>query len=143
MQEPLIVLVVEDDSIIQHLAEETLTEGGFQVISASSAERAVAILDERSTSYRAVVTDVNLGSEKTGWDVARHARELWPDIAVVYMTGDSAAEWTAQGVPKSVLLTKPFAPAQLLTAVSQLLERGANRDLRVSPAAARVDEGTF
>jgi hypothetical protein len=45
------------------------------------------------------------------------------------MTGDSAAEWASHGVPKSILLTKPFAPAQLLTAVSQLLNEGS------SPAA--------
>jgi hypothetical protein len=28
------------------------------------------------------------------------------------------------GVPNSVLITKPFAPAQVLTAVSQLLNAG-------------------
>jgi hypothetical protein len=40
---------------------------------------------------------------------------------VVYMTGASADQWTSQGVPNSILLQKPFAPAQLMTAVSQLL----------------------
>jgi len=38
-----------------------------------------------------------------------------------YMTGASADDWASKGVPNSILLTKPFAPAQLLTAVSQLL----------------------
>jgi hypothetical protein len=37
------------------------------------------------------------------------------------MTGAAADAWTAQGVPNSILLQKPFAPAQLVTAVSQLL----------------------
>jgi hypothetical protein len=37
------------------------------------------------------------------------------------MTGAAAEEWTSQGVPHSILLQKPFAPAQLVTAVSQLL----------------------
>jgi hypothetical protein len=40
------------------------------------------------------------------------------------MTGDSADEWASKGVPSSILLTKPFAPAQLVTAVSQLLNTG-------------------
>jgi DNA-binding response OmpR family regulator len=67
------------------------------------------------------VTDINLGhGPLSGWDVARRGKEVNP-VPVVYMTGDSAAHWAAQGVPNSVLLTKPFAPAQLLTAVSQLL----------------------
>jgi hypothetical protein len=39
------------------------------------------------------------------------------------MTGVAAEEWARLGVPKSILLTKPFAPAQLVTAVSQLLNK--------------------
>jgi hypothetical protein len=37
------------------------------------------------------------------------------------MTGAAADQWASHGVPNSILLTKPFAPAQLVTAVSQLL----------------------
>ena len=44
---------------------------------------------------------------------------------VVYMTGAAADEWASQGVPNSILLQKPFAPAQLVTAVSQLLNTGS------------------
>jgi hypothetical protein len=39
------------------------------------------------------------------------------------MTGAAAAEWPAEGVPKSILLEKPFVPAQLVTAVAQLLNK--------------------
>jgi CheY-like chemotaxis protein len=45
-------------------------------------------------------------------------------VPVVYITGATAHEWATQGVPNSMLLTKPFAPAQLVTAVSQLLNAG-------------------
>jgi hypothetical protein len=45
-------------------------------------------------------------------------------LAIVYMTGDSAGEWAARGIPNSILLTTPFAPAQLITAVSQLMNAG-------------------
>jgi DNA-binding response OmpR family regulator len=121
----LVILVVEDDDLVQHFAEETLAEGGYKVSTASSAEKAIELLDAQTIAYRALVTDVNLGSSKlTGWDVARRARELTPELPVVYMTGDSASEWSSHGVPNSILLTKPFAPAQLLTAVSQLLNAG-------------------
>jgi len=40
------------------------------------------------------------------------------------MTGDSADEWASKGVPNSILITKPFAPVQLVTAVSRLLNSG-------------------
>lgn len=122
MDELLIILVVEDEALIRDVVEETLDDGGFKVVLATSGEEAVKLLDSSDPKYRALVTDVNLGPDKmSGWDVARHARSADPELAVVYMTGDSAAEWASQGVPNSVLLTKPFAPAQLVTAVAQLL----------------------
>jgi hypothetical protein len=37
------------------------------------------------------------------------------------VSGDSAEDWGSKGVPNSIMLAKPFAPAQLVTAVSQLL----------------------
>ena len=40
------------------------------------------------------------------------------------MTGGHAEAWKSQGVPNSILIEKPFAPAQLITAVSQLLNVG-------------------
>ena len=59
-----------------------------------------------------------------GWEVAQHAREIEPDFPVVYMSGAAAADWTSKGVPNSIMLEKPFAPARLLTAVSNLLISG-------------------
>ena len=104
------------------MVETTLGDGGFKVISASSGEQAIQKLDGQRPAFRAVVTDVNLGRNSlTGWDLAKHAREINPDTVVIYMTGHGADEWASHGVPKSVLMTKPFAPAQILTALSNLL----------------------
>jgi DNA-binding response OmpR family regulator len=71
------------------------------------------------------VTDINVQGEMDGWEVAQQAREIAPDFPVVYMSGAAAADWTSKGVPNSIMLAKPFAPAQLLTAVSNLLNSGA------------------
>jgi DNA-binding response OmpR family regulator len=117
-----IVLVVEDDQLLLSIVEESLTDGGFDIVIATSGENAVELLDASKGKYRALVTDINLGPGKMdGWEVARHAREVDPDFPVVYVSGDSAEEWASKGVPNSIMLTKPFAPAQLVTAVSQLL----------------------
>jgi hypothetical protein len=40
------------------------------------------------------------------------------------MSGKSAADWASKGVPNSIMLEKPFAPAQLVTAVANLLNTG-------------------
>jgi DNA-binding response OmpR family regulator len=59
-----------------------------------------------------------------GWEVARHARKIDPKFPIIYMTGASAEQWASRGVPNSILLEKPFAPAQIITAVSNLLNTG-------------------
>ena len=99
-----------------------LKKAGYSVVSVNGSLEAIGILDERAADFRAVVTDINMGkANPSGWDVARRARELVADIPIVYMTGDSSEAWTSNGVPHSILVPKPFAPAQVLTAVSQLI----------------------
>src|SRR4051812_20984776 len=115
------VLVVEDEPMLQEIIGPPLEDAGFAVLFASEGDDALGMLEVDGSSVRALVTDIDLGRQTTGWDVARRAREIHPDIAVVYMTGGRADEWPANGVPKSILITKPFAPAQVVTAVSQLL----------------------
>jgi DNA-binding response OmpR family regulator len=85
------------------------------------------LLDKADGKYRALVTDINFGRGQTdGWEIARHAREIDSEFPVVYMSGDSAEARASKGVPNSIMLAKPFAPAQLVTAVSvsQLLNSG-------------------
>jgi DNA-binding response OmpR family regulator len=67
---------------------------------------------------------VKLKGATSGWDLAHMARERAPDLPVIYMTGRSADDWAKLGVPSSILLAKPFAPAQLVTAASRLLNTG-------------------
>ncbi|MCK1343301.1 MULTISPECIES: response regulator [unclassified Bradyrhizobium] len=117
----LLVLVVEDERLIQELVEAALTEGGFEAEIVGSGEEAITLLQDDATNYRALLTDIHLKGTLTGWDVAKRAREVNPEIPVVYMTGAAANEWPSHGVPNSLLLNKPFAPAQVVTAVSQLL----------------------
>jgi|ERR1700691_830542 DNA-binding response OmpR family regulator len=127
MQGLPIILVVEDDHLIQSVVEEALTEGGFEIAIASSGENAVELLDGANGRYRALITDINLGRDKlNGWEVARRAREVDPAFPVVYMSGDSTEDWASKGVPNSIMLSKPFAPAQLVTAVSQLLNNSTS-----------------
>lgn len=131
MVELPVVLVIEDDEEIQSVVEDALIEGGFETAIAASGEEAVTLLQssslikERPVTYRALVTDINLKGGMNGWKVAKKAREIDPEFPVVYMTGAAAEQWGSHGVPNSILLRKPFAPAQLVTAVSQLLNTRA------------------
>jgi len=119
-----IILVVEDDDPIQGIVEDSLADGGFEAAIAASGEEAVTLLKSGTANYRGLVTDINLKGRMDGWEVARRAREIDPAFPVVYMSGAAAGQWPSHGVPNSIMLEKPFAPAQLVTAVSQLLNVG-------------------
>jgi DNA-binding response OmpR family regulator len=117
-----IILVVDDDPLVQRIVAESLGDGGFETVIAASGDEAVELLDTADGKYRALVTDINLGrGQMQGWDVARRAREIDPGFPIVYMSGESGEDWSSRGVPDSIMLAKPFAPAQLVTAVSQVL----------------------
>lgn len=119
-----VVLVIEDDEPVQTLVEDALVEAGFEPAIVPSGEEAVTLLKGMPDEYRALVTDIRLRGRIDGWEVAQRAREIDPNFPVVYISGASAGDWPSKGVPNSVMLEKPFAPAQLVTAVANLLNRG-------------------
>jgi DNA-binding response OmpR family regulator len=124
LEDQLVILVIEDDQALQTIVDEALTEGGFEPAIAASGEEAVTLLKGGLTKYRALVTDIGLRGRMDGWEVAQQAREIDPAFPIIYMSGAHAEDWASKGVPNSIMLAKPFAPAQLVTAVSQLLNTG-------------------
>ena len=118
-----IVLVIEDDDSIQTVVEDALSDAGFEPAIAPSGEEAVTLLKGMKNTYRALVTDITLRGKVDGWEVAQQARQIDPEFPIVYISGKSAAEWPSKGVPNSIMLPKPFAPAQLVTAIANLLNR--------------------
>ena len=132
MSEPLILLV-EDEPLVLLVAQDALEAGGYVVLPATSGPEAVAALDRQHGEFVGLVTDIRLGSPPNGWDVARHARELRGDLPVVYTTADSAPEWSVQGVPNSAVVQKPYAGAQLLTAISTLITAAATTSADSKP----------
>lgn len=114
------ILVVEDEALIRMTLVEALAAGGYTVNECPDGSSAIHFIDA-SSELHGLATDINLGDGPTGWDVPHHARKKYPDIAVVYMSGDSASGWTAEGVPNSIMLEKPFAEALMLTALGSLM----------------------
>jgi CheY-like chemotaxis protein len=125
MEDVPIVLVVEDEEPLQEILHDALKEGGFDVTTVVSGQEALAIIESGAVKYSALVTDINLRGRMKGWEIARLVRQIDPAFPIVYMTGAAADDWSSEGVPNSILLKKPFAPAQLVTAVSQLLNAGS------------------
>ena len=116
-----VILVVEDDEPLQEIVHDALKEGGFDLTTVASGQEAVAMIESGVVKYSALITDANLNGAMKGWEIARLVRQIDPTFPIIYMTGAAADDWASEGVPNSILLKKPFAPAQLVTAVSQLL----------------------
>jgi CheY-like chemotaxis protein len=125
--DPPLILFVDDEELIFEVVKETLEEGGFAVRPAHSAEAAMAALEAGSNELAGLITDINLGSKTTGWNIARRARELRPDLPVVYTSGYASSEWSAEGVPHSTIVSKPYAPAQIVTAISTLINKAGSQ----------------
>ena len=116
-----ILLLVEDEQALQSLLETALADEGFSVVIAGSGAKAIAELESHGADFKALITDIRLGTGPDGWEVGHRARQIVPGIPVIYMSGDSIHEWSAEGVPESIMLQKPFALAQLIAAVTSLM----------------------
>lgn len=114
------ILLVEDEFLIQDLIETTLQDAGYEVIAVDNGEAALEVLAAGAGDLAGLISDVNLGPGPSGWEIAARARELNAGIAVVYISGDSAHDWTSRGVPKSVMVSKPFAAIEVVVALAGL-----------------------
>jgi DNA-binding response OmpR family regulator len=115
------LLLVEYESLVRHDLREGLVAAGFDVMEAPQGARALSELEADPSRFLGLITDITLGKGPDGWEIARRGRELVPDLPVVYISGHGSADWQSKGVPKSLTLAKPFATAQLVTAISTLL----------------------
>jgi CheY-like chemotaxis protein len=118
-----LLLYVEDEAIVALTSVMLLEEAGFEVMHVMEAEEAFVLLEKYCEDLGALVTDIRLPGDIDGWEVARRARELCPPLPVVYVSGDSGADWASQGVPNSLMVEKPYAGFQLTSAVASLLDQ--------------------
>lgn len=120
------VLVVEDEPMILVDLESGLEEAGFEVVGVKNAAEAIAAFDAAPHRFKALLSDIRLGSGQSGWELARYVRQSNPAIPVVYVSGDSAGQWGAEGVPNSIIISKPFFMPQIVTALSSLMNDPSN-----------------
>jgi DNA-binding response OmpR family regulator len=121
MTEPIFILLVEGEDIVRETLDTALAEAGFQVIFAFDEQEATAELSLNQALYRAVITDVRKANGSGSWDVAQRARELVEEMPIIYINGEGSRDWFIKGVPNSLLISRPFLPAQVVTAVLTLL----------------------
>lgn len=123
------VLVVEDDPILGMATEDTLRAGGVeQVEICQTTEGALESL--RSAMPDAIVLDIHLADRDDGWAIAELVESLGKHRPrIVFSTG------SPQDIPPAIaqlgnVLTKPYAPEALISALGEPGRRGLLARLR-------------
>lgn len=113
------ILIVEDDPALLAQLEETLEFFAFATASASSAEAALAVIQDRGCP-RILLTDINLGDGMNGLDLGSLLARRWPALTTILISGETMAMRDSPLGPRERFIRKPFRSAQLLGAIREL-----------------------
>lgn len=111
------VLLVEDEVLISMMIEDAMVARGFEVYTATSAGEALQVLTE-GPHVDVLFTDINIEGDMDGSALARRARELHPELAVLYASGSMTS--VADAVPGSTFVPKPYGLAEVCAMVAQM-----------------------
>ncbi|MDU8619227.1 response regulator [Pseudomonas syringae] len=117
------ILVVDDEPAVRLLIAELLEDLGYIVLQAERGADALTILQSKA-AIDLLITDVGLPGGMNGRQVADAARDVRPDLKILFVTGyaENAALAHDTLEPGMHVLPKPFAIAELIGRVTELLE---------------------
>jgi CheY-like chemotaxis protein len=111
-------LLVEVDCVVNAAILKILEGLGIFVTPSFTAEGAISVID-RGEYLKILVTDIDFGEGLNGFDVARHARDRYPDLPVVFMSETQGSRCAAEGVVGSTFVAKPFRPSEIKDAIDR------------------------
>ncbi len=123
-----IILVVEDEAGVRQMSVDALRDLGYTVVQAADANQALRQLAVQPR-VDLLFTDVVM-PEMNGRQLADKARELRPNLKVVYTTGYTRNAVVHNGIldPGVAFLPKPFTISELSTKIRDTLDgRGSQR----------------
>ena len=112
------ILIVEDDAGLREALSDTLELGGYQVLAADCAERAMVVLSSEKVDL--VVSDIQMG-EMDGLVLLRSIKNKFPNMPVLLMTAYAKIDDAVQAMRDGATdyLSKPFSPEVLLNLVGR------------------------
>jgi CheY-like chemotaxis protein len=113
----MLVLVVEDDSLINLMATDELKRAGYQVISAFDADEAIEILESRN-DVRLIFTDIDMPGSMDGLKLAAAVRRRWPPVRIIVTSGKHLPSELPEG---AVFIAKPYDGAKIVETIVRLV----------------------
>ncbi len=111
------VLIVEDEALVREVATFEFEDAGYRVLGAEAGIEALALLASDEV-IDLLFTDIRLPGTIDGWSIASHAREMRPDLPIIYATGFSTE--VARPVPHSRFVRKPYLPTAIIAMAREL-----------------------
>jgi CheY-like chemotaxis protein len=117
------ILVVDDEPTILEVASGLLHSMGFEVLTASDGQEAIAMFQQHVADIRAVLLDLTM-PRLNGVETFRELRKLQPHCRVVLTSGYNEEEALHDFVGKGLagFVQKPFQRTELLAAMRKALE---------------------
>lgn len=115
------ILLVEDELFVRMVIGDSLREAGFGVIEAFNADEAASILCS-GAAIDLILSDVRMPGAMDGLDLLDHAREAYPRIPVIIMSGHLMAH-DALEKGAAHFLPKPYSFTIALEVIRQELAR--------------------
>jgi PAS domain S-box-containing protein len=113
------ILVVEDDPAVREVAVSALSQLGYRVLEAGTAEAGLDLLD-RHAGVRLLFTDLLMPGAMGGRELAREALRRHPELKVLYVSGyGGAAELQDEEIG---LIRKPYRGEDLAGRVRAILD---------------------
>jgi CheY-like chemotaxis protein len=122
---PLRILLVDDHDEVRTTTEELLAELGHHVESAADGPAMLEAFRADPHAFDLIITDYAMPLV-SGGDAIHEARALRPDIPAIIISGYADADTISRKPCDVAVLTKPFTPAQLLTAIAAAMKRAGD-----------------
>jgi len=123
MSAPLPPVLVVDDEKNMRLSLQTVLKGeDYTARAAESAEEALTLLAREE--FFMVITDARLGG-MSGYEFLAQIHNQWPDLPVLMLTAYATPKLAVEAIKAGAIdyVSKPFAPEELLHAVTRCAER--------------------
>ena len=117
-----VIVLADDDSSMREALAAALEANGFEVVSASTGDKAVEIARRREAE--AIISDVSM-PDGDGFDVLTAVSHDSPEIPVIFVSGhtESAVRKRALEAGAAAYLLKPISVGQLMTTLDDVLAR--------------------
>jgi PAS domain S-box-containing protein len=117
-----LILVVDDEADVRHVAAAILTRHGYRVLTCSDGVEAITLFRRRSAEIHVVISDLNMPN-LDGAALAPLLRRVRPDVKILTITGLGSTDrsHTPESMAFTAKVSKPFTVEALLTALHRIL----------------------